>query len=214
MRISVSFWKWDRDSVVVIKLTSCSCESSCRVVGFGCGASVGASGSSHCGSWWLLCPRDLAEWLEGQRGRASVHQLLVLLAKTQCVWGLWLWKKMEVADKVSVSASYEGAFSRKVSSLEPMPSYWWVIDISSHIQLSLFIKICLLLSPASLFACCGLEFCQTLWKLKDCTHWCDSLSVTWVITLLYEIQAAGTAVSELTLQLDDTKLAADDGTFE
>ena len=70
-------------------------------------------------------------------------------------------EKMEVAVKVSVSTSYEGAFSRKVSSPELMPSYWWVIDISSHIQLSLFIKISLFLSPASLFACCGLEFCQT-----------------------------------------------------
>lgn len=130
MRISVSFWKWDRDSVVVIKLTSCSCESSCRVVGFGCGASVGASGSSHCGSRWLLCPRNLAERLEGQRGRASVHQLLVLLAKTQCVWGLWLRKKMEVADKVSVSASYEGAFSRKVpwADAKLLMSYWYLIS--------------------------------------------------------------------------------------
>lgn len=59
-----------------------------------------------------------------------------------------------------------------------------------------------------------LKFCQTWWKLKDCTPWCKSLSVTRAITLLREIQAAGTAASELTLQLDDTKLAADDCIFK
>lgn len=117
-------------SAVVITLASRSCVSSCRVVGFGSGASVGASGSSHCGSRCLLCPRDLAEGLEGQRVRASVHQLLVPLADLVVYPGNLAVEIIEVADSVSFTAPYEGAFSsindswpEEVNFLEPMPSY-------------------------------------------------------------------------------------------
>ncbi len=111
---------------VVITTTSRSCISGCRMAGFG----SGASGSSHHGSRCLLCPRDLAEGLEGQRVRASVHQLLVPLAVLVVCPGNLAVEIIEVPDSVSFTASYEGAFSNindnwpeEVNFLEPMPSY-------------------------------------------------------------------------------------------
>lgn len=57
------------------------------------GPAAGASGSSLHGSRWLLCPRDLAEWWEGQQVKASVHQLLAPLADFGACW-LWLWLRL------------------------------------------------------------------------------------------------------------------------
>lgn len=119
-----------------------------------------APGSSHPGNWWLLCPGELAERLEGQKVKASVHQPLPLW---QTLLPLTLAEEMiKAAGSVADSWSTSTAGQRRPLILDS--SYWWLIDWSSDAFIHLFVPHAYL-SPLQV---CGvsLRLCQAWRKLK------------------------------------------------
>lgn len=212
----------------MIAVTSHSCVYGWRVVGFGCGAC--------CRGLWVLSPLEPMTFMSQRSGRVVGRtagkgictstagsfgrprsSLALALALTLAV------KVIEVADSVSFTASCDWAFSSLTDSWSASTaarrrsaswSLFQRVDdllIARHISTRVHSSVCITLF---FIVYRSLTFCQTGWKWKDCTHWRTSSSVTWVITLLCEIQAAGMAVSELTLPLDDTELIADDCIFK
>lgn len=209
----------------MIAFTSRSCVYAWRVVGFGCGA--------RCRGLRVLSPWEPMTFMSQRSGRVvgrtagkgictstagsfGRRRSLLAPALTLTV------KVIEVADSVSFTTSCDWAFSsitdswsastaaqRRSASWSPFQRVDDLL-IAGHISTRLHSSVCIMFF---FIVYRLLTFCQTGWKWKDCTHWCKSSSVTWVITLLCEIQAAGRAVSELTLQLDETELRADDCIF-